>query len=118
MPGGNRSRWIHEQQMVASLDMICFLSARQCRAIASASLHLQRDPIYEDVLGIDAFRFSSAAKQLLEESTKAKGIQLLRLAVARRLLLQMLDHKEVVIWLARDHPVVRPRFRRRLAAGF
>jgi hypothetical protein len=55
-------------------------------------------------LGPDAFRLTSIAKQLLEESTKAQGVQVLRLAVTRRLLLQILDRKEVVVWLARDHP--------------
>ena len=104
MPGGNRSRWIREQQMIASLDMVSLLCARQCRAIAAASLHLQRDPIYEDVLGRDAFRLASASKLLLEGSTKARGTQVLQLAVVRRLLLQILDRKEVVVWLARDHP--------------
>ena len=104
MPGGNRSRWIREQQMIASLDMVNFLCGRQCRSIVAASIHLQRDPIYEDVLGPDAFRLTSIAKQLIEESTKTQGVQVLRLAVTRRLLLQILDRKEVVVWLARDHP--------------
>jgi len=81
-----------------------FQSRTLCRAIAAASLHLQRDPIYEDVLGRDAFRLASASKLLLEGSTKDRGAQVLRLAVVRRLLLQILDRKEVVVWLARDHP--------------
>ena len=67
-------------------------------------MHLQRDPIYEDMLGEDAFRLSSIAKQLLEVSTEIQGAKMLRLAVTRRLILQIMDRKDVVVWLARDHP--------------
>lgn len=104
MPGGESVRWIREQQMIASLDMVGFLCGKQCRAIAAAAMHLQRDPIYEDILGEDAFRLSSIAKQLLEEPTDIQGAKMLRLAVTRRLMLQIMDRKDVVIWLARDHP--------------
>ena len=104
MAGGTRSHWIREQQMIASLNKVCFLCAQQCRAIAAACLRLQRDPIYEDVLGGDAFRLSLVAKRLLEESVKVHGAQVLQLAVSRRLLLQIMERREVVVWLARNHP--------------
>ena len=104
MQKSERSHWIREQQMVASLGMISSLCARQCRAIAAACLRLRRDPIYEDVLEWDAGRLALIATKLLEDPLKEKGAQVLELAVTRKLLLQILDRKEVVIWLARDHP--------------
>jgi len=104
MQKSERSHWIREQQMIASLGMISSLCARQCRAIAAACLRLRRDPIYEDVLGWDARRLALVATKLLEEPAKVQGAQVLELAVTRKLLLQMLDRKEVIVWLARDHP--------------
>ena len=104
MQKSERSHWIREQQMVASLGMISSLCARQCRAIAAACLRLRHDPIYEDVLGWDAKRLALVATKLLEEPAKAQGAQVLELAITRKLLLQILDRKEVVVWLARDHP--------------
>ena len=104
MQKSESNHWIREQQMVASLGMISSLCARQCRAIAAACLRLRRDPIYEDVLGRDAKRLALVATKLLEETAKVQGAQVLELAVTRKLLLQILDRKDVIVWLARDHP--------------
>lgn len=104
MQKSESNHWIREQQMVASLEMISSLCGRQCRAIAAACLRLRRDPIYEDVLGRDAKRLALVTTKLLEKPVKVQGSQVLELAVTRKLLLQILDRKEVVVWLARDHP--------------
>lgn len=104
MPDAKKNSWIREQQMIASLDMVSSLCSRQCRAIAAACLRLRKDPIYEDVLGRDAARISMLATTLLGEKPKVQGHRVLQLAIARKLLLQALDRKEVVVWLARDHP--------------
>ena len=56
------------------------------------------------MLGRDAKRLSLVATKLLEEPAKVQGAQVLELAVTRKLLLQILDRKEVIVWLARDHP--------------
>lgn len=104
MVGRPSSHRIREQQTVSSLDMVCFLCVRQCQAIASACLQLQRDPNYEVLLGDDAFRLSSVAKRLVEESANVRGAQLLRLAVAEQLLLQIMGRREVIAWLAGAYP--------------
>jgi hypothetical protein len=104
MHATDKRRWIREQQMIASLDMVYHLCARHCRSIAAACLRLRDDPIYGDVLERDGYRLSSVATKLLEEPAHAQGTPMLRLAVTRRLLLQVMDRKEVVVWLARDHP--------------
>lgn len=104
MQKSERNHWIREQQMAASLGMISSLCAHQCRAIAAACLRLRRDPIYEDVLGLDARRLALVTTKLLEEPVKVRGTQVLVLAITRKLVLQILDRKDVVVWLARDHP--------------
>ena len=104
MQRSERNHWIREQQMAASLGMISSLCEHQCRAIAAACLRLRRDPIYEDVLGLDAKRLALATTKLLEEPAEVRGTQVLVLAITRKLVLQILDRKEVIVWMARDHP--------------
>lgn len=104
MPTVSKKRWIHEHQMIACLDMVGALCDRQSRSIVAACLYLQRDPIYEDILGDDAQRLSAVASQLLESTTKAQGFQVLRLVVTQRVLLQIMERRDVLVWLARSHP--------------
>jgi hypothetical protein len=94
---------MRETAVMASLDIVRLHCARQCRAIASACLDLQHDPIFEDLLEGDALRLSSVAKRLSADSQEVQGIQMLQLAVTRRLILQIIERKEVVIWMARTH---------------
>jgi hypothetical protein len=104
MDGGNKRHLLREERKATFLAAACLLAQRESQAIVDACLHLQCDSIYEDLLNGDASRLSVLAKRLLEESTTVRGIQLLRLAVTRQLLLQILDRKEVLVWLVRDHP--------------
>jgi hypothetical protein len=103
MTRGTKDRRMREQPTMASLNNACILCARQCRVIATVCLRLQSDPNYHRRLGDDASRLASMAKLLLEESGNLQGAQILRLAVTRRLLMQVMARKEVVVWLARNH---------------
>jgi hypothetical protein len=103
MTEDRKSDVMREAAVMASLDVVRLHCARQCRAIAAACLDLQHDPIFEDLLEGDALRLLSVAKHLCADSQKAQGTQILQLAVTRCLILQIIERKEVVIWMARAH---------------